>query len=273
MNAKKAERYGPWALVTGSSSGIGEEFANQLAAAGLNLVLAARRQEKLEKIAERLRQAHDVEVKVVPVDLTDEHFLATLRETTDALDVGLVISSAGGAAMGALVSRENDAVDWLIRLNVRAPTLIANHYGKRLAARGRGGLVLVASTVASQPTALIGEYGATKAHQLYLDESLHGELKQHGVDVTVLNPGPTRTEMVAGTDGFDPSKIPMMWMETPAVVRAGLNALGKKRHFPRLAGAMFTSMMSKAMAASHVSGIGAVSRIGSPGVAPVNVVR
>ena len=272
MSSILATAYGPWALVTGSSSGIGEEFANQLAAAGINVVLAARRADKLEGIARRLRLDHGVEVKTVPVDLTGEKFLDILRVVTDPLDIGLVVSNAGGAASGALVSRDIDDVDWLLRLNVRAPTLIANHYGQALAKRGKGGLLFVSSSVAYQSTPLMAEYGATKAHQLYLGEALNGELKRHGVDVTVLSAGPTRTPMIETMDEMDFSKVPVSWMESPAVVRAGLEALGKHRsvvpgringffawfgrHFPRLAGAMFSNMMSKGMDARIVSGIG-----------------
>ena len=133
----------------------------------------------------------------MPLDFADDNFLDLLRQTTDSLDLGLRVSSVSD-------------VDGLLRLNVRAPGLIANHYGKQLAKRRRGSLILVSSTIVHQSTPMMGEYGATKAHQLYLGEALFGELKQHGVDVTVLSPGPTRTERVTTMDKVDVSKAPML---------------------------------------------------------------
>ena len=277
MTSKLAQKFGPWALITGSSSGIGEEFANQVAASGINLVLAARRTAQLEAIAARLQAGHGVEVKVVSVDLAANNFLESLREVTDDLDIGLVVSSAGAMAEGALITREPSQVDFLVQLNVRAPTLIAHHYGRQLASRGKGGILLVASTIGYQPAALVGEYGATKAHNLYLGEALNGELKRHGVTVTVMSPGPTRTDMTANAE-MDMSKVPMLWMDASAVARAGLNGLvaGKPsvvagrvnsvfawfgRRLPITIGRVFSWMMAKALPEHRIKGIAPAPRL------------
>ena len=224
---KFGDKYGPWALVTGASSGIGEEFARQLAARGLNVVLAARRIDRLDALARELSASHGIQVRTVEVDLAREDGVEVIFRRTADLDVDLVVNNAGIATPGAFVwSDASDVID-AITINVRAPAVLAHHFGKRMARRGSGGVIFVASTFAYQPVPYFQNYAATKAYALSLGQALHVEMRALGVDVTVLSPGPTTTAMKE-MDGFDLAKMPMAWMSVRPVVNEALRALGRK---------------------------------------------
>lgn len=138
-------RFGPWAVVTGASAGIGREFARQLAANGINVVLVARREALLHELGRELAARHGVEHRVVAVDLTRPDHLARTAEATDDLDIGLVVSNAGAAMPGEFLTHDLDALHAVVRLNAVASLDVAHHFGRRLARRGRGGLILVSA--------------------------------------------------------------------------------------------------------------------------------
>jgi hypothetical protein len=216
-------RYGPWALVTGASSGIGAAFARRLAALGFRLVLTARREAALQDIARGLGG----ESRVVPLDLSGDGAAARLADAVAGLDVGLVVSNAGTGIPGAFVKSDPEAERAVRRLNIEAPTELARAFTPRLLARGRGGLILVSSTLAFQGTPYLAAYAAAKAYLLVLGESLHEELKPAGVDVVVLAPGATETP-AKRLYPVDFSKVPAPWMAPEAVVEAALAGLGRK---------------------------------------------
>lgn len=235
-----AERYGPVALVTGAGVGIGAEFARQLAARGLDLVLVARRQDKLEQVAKELRAAHGVAVHVAPLDLTAPDLLARLRRAVEGHDVGLVVSNAGrygfGRFLDASLEGELEGMD----VNVRAPLVLAHEFARRLSARGRGGMILLSSTAAFQGTPFAAGYGAAKAHTLVLAEALAWELAPFGVDVLAVCPGPVATE---GTAGMDTSSFPIGPMQAGPVVRKALEALGRRSFVvPGLSNGLVTAL-------------------------------
>lgn len=180
------QKFGPWAIVTGASSGIGKEFVRQLAASGLDLVLVARRHSTLEELGGRLATEFGVQYRAVGVDLTEEHFLSKLEEATHDLDIGLVVSNAGTWVLGDFVTMDSSSLQRSLHLNVKAHLDVAHHFGQRLAQRGRGGLLLTASTAGLQGIPFSAEYAAAKAYVLTLGEGLHGELQKVGVHVTVL---------------------------------------------------------------------------------------
>jgi short-subunit dehydrogenase len=179
--------------VTGASSGIGKEFARQLAASGIHLVLAARRGAELAAVGRELEQAFGVQHREVAVDLTAPDALDALEAATRELDVGLVVSNAGDARPGEFLSSSRDELHAIVRVNVLAQLDLAHHFGRRLAARGRGGLILVGAAGASNGVPFMANPAATKAYVRSLGEGLHVELRNQGVDVTVLLPGPTDT--------------------------------------------------------------------------------
>lgn len=225
MRSRFAERYGPFALVTGASTGLGAEFARQLAERGLGLVLVARRTEKLEQVAAALRERHGVPVRVAALDLTAPDLLERLRAALDGVDVGLLVSNAGRYLFGRFLdSKLADELE-LLDVNARVPLVLAHEFAQRLAARGRGGMIFLSSTSAYQGTPFAAGYGAAKAHTLLLAEALAWELAPLGVDVLAVAPGPVATE---GTSEMDYSRFPIGPMQAPPVVRAALDALGRR---------------------------------------------
>jgi len=133
-----AGRFGPWAVVTGASSGIGEAFARQLAAKGIHLVLIARRDDRLRKLADDLQDRHSVNTRIVPVDLAADDFLPVIAEATHDLDVGLLVNNAGVLRAGRFLDHDlHDELNQL-NLNTRAVLVLAHHFGRRLRERRRG---------------------------------------------------------------------------------------------------------------------------------------
>ena len=229
-NQKFIQSYGSWALVTGASSGIGAEFARQLAAKGMNVALAARRAEKLNALATEIKRDHGIQTHTIVVDLAETTALDIIQQETAALDVGLLVSNAGAGVPGAFLKRDLADRTRVLQLNVMAMTELAYVFGQQMSQRKRGGILLTSSISAYIGTPYMADYAAAKAYVLALGEGLHTELKPNNVDVTVLLPGPTRTEMVK-TDGTDMSDMmpSMMWMEASAVAAAGLRGLGRRR--------------------------------------------
>lgn len=223
-----ADRFGPWAVVTGASSGIGREFAHQIADSGINVVLVARRLAALQDLGAVLSRAYGVDSRAVGVDLSDPGSLTPIAEATDDIDVGLLISNAGTALPGALVGSDLQAQRAILRLNTAAHLGLTHHFGARLARRGRGGIVLVSALGAVHGVPYMAHTAATKAYITSLGAGLHGELAKQGVHVTVLHPGPTRTPAL-GDLGLDPDKMPISPMAPDVCAREALRALERNR--------------------------------------------
>lgn len=217
------ERYGPWALVTGASSGIGAEFARQLARQRLNLVLVARRVERLEALAAELRSAYSVEVVVVPADLAREDFLPGLIDATQGREIGLLVNNAGFSNTGVFVRNDIARELELFYVNCRAPLLLTHHFAQEMVARERGGIVVVSSVAGFAPIPRWTNYAASKAYGRFLGTGLWYELRQHGVDVLTLCPGGTRTEFQA-TAGIGATGA----MAVEPVVRLALESIGRR---------------------------------------------
>jgi uncharacterized protein len=222
------DTFGPWAMITGASSGIGTEFARQLAASGLNLVLVARRLSVLEALGSELAKTFGIRYRTVELDLSREDFLEHIKEATQDLDIGLVISNAGAMMAGDFLTIDQQLWQQFLRLNVQAHLDLAHHFGPRLALRKRGGLLMVSSTAGLQGVPFSAEYAAAKAYVLTLGESLHFEFQKKGVHVTVLLPGATDTPMLE-TSGISPNSLPVKPMSTKQCVAEGLAALSANR--------------------------------------------
>jgi short-subunit dehydrogenase len=222
------QRFGPWAMVTGASSGIGRAIATQLAANGINLVLAARRLPMLEEVGRDLASEHGVQYRAVRVDLAEPGFLNTLVEATNDLDLGLIVSNAGDMNLGELLATPHHALLAELRVNTEAHLSLTHHFGQSLARRGAGGILLVSSVAGIQGVPYIANYAASKAYVLSLGESVHHELSARGVHVTVLVPGATTTAMTAR---FGADKTPMgrLMMPADACADQGLAALAANR--------------------------------------------
>src|SRR5216684_4796217 len=180
------ERFGPWALITGASSGIGKEFARQLAAAGINVVLVARRDALLAELGRAISQEFDVQYRALAMDLSQEGFIAGLADATDDIDIGLVVSNAVTPNPGEFLKLDRQVLLAALRLNTMAHLDIAHHFGARLAERRRGGLILIGSMGAEIGVPFLANDGGAKAYIHSLGEALHYEFKPRGVYVTVV---------------------------------------------------------------------------------------
>jgi uncharacterized protein len=188
----RAEKYGPWAVIAGGSEGIGACIAHHLAQSGIKLVLIARKIEPLEIVAASLR-AH-VEVRTLALDLTDAAMLDRIREATDDIEVGLLVYNAGAS------HRTGPFVDWpmedvlkVIRLNTEGQAMLAHHFCKKMAVRGRGGIVLMGSLAGNAGSPSVIAYAGAKAFSQIFAEGLWWEMKQRGVDVLHVVVGSTDT--------------------------------------------------------------------------------
>lgn len=224
-----AERYGPWALVTGASSGIGAAFARAIAARGLGVVLLARRHDALARLGAELRERHGVDARPVACDLADAGFLDVLRPAIAGLDIGLLVNNAGFCNTGLLIENPLAAELALLDVNCRAPLVLAHELGGSMRARGRGGIVFVASTVGLSPTPTWANYAASKAYDLFLGEAMYEEMRPFGVDVLAVCPGATRTgfQEVARLD-IDRAPFSQVMVRGPdAVADRALACLGR----------------------------------------------
>ena len=222
--------YGQYAVVTGASSGIGAEFTRQLSAAGVNVVLVARRQDRLEALAAELTGLHGTANEVVAIDLLAEGAVDELCRRVVDLDVGIVVANAGIWRAGPFVDHSlADELD-VLTLDAAVPMQLAHRFGQRFAQRHRGGIVLVSSSVAAVPVPNQANYAAVKAYVLSLGLALHHELKKDGVDVVVVSPGITQTEGVDNGFGLNFDKLGSTRMAPSRVAHAALSSLGRRAH-------------------------------------------
>ena len=187
------QKYGPWAVVTGASSGIGLELAHRLAEAGINLVINARRADELEKIAQLLTATNGIAVRVVAADVSEPAGLQRVIDQTTDLDIGLLVVSAGYGTSGLFIESSLPEEINMLRVNCEAVLALTHYYSKQFAQNKRGGIILLSSLVAFQGVPFSANYAATKAYVQSLAEALAVELKPAGVDVLSAAPGPVNS--------------------------------------------------------------------------------
>ncbi len=249
---------GSHAIVTGASSGLGAEFARQLAPRAASLVLAARNGDALEALASRLRETHPaLRVVVSPCDLATAEGRASLWSTVDAagLDPTLLVNNAGLGDYGEFVEADSARLQAQIDVNVTALTLLAHEFARRARQRTAvpRAILNTSSLAASIPMPDLAVYSATKAYVTTLSEALAIELRPAHIRVLAICPGPTPTNFsktARRADGADTNRSGQDWLRMPAdeVVSTSLAALedGRVRHFPswrvRLAALVFESV-------------------------------
>ncbi|WP_213948083.1 SDR family oxidoreductase [Luteibacter sp. dw_328] len=216
-----------WALITGASSGLGRDFAHALAEKGSNVVLAARREEPMERLAEELRSRHGVKAKVVALDLSADGAAASLKLRLDAdgIVVDTLINNAGHGITAEFLDAPVDRINAMLRLNVLGLTDLTHVFASDMAKRGGGSVMLVASVAAFQPCPHFAAYAASKAYVLSLGEALHTELKAKKVVVTVLSPGVTETSFFDAAGEAPNAAMKRMMMKSRPVVDIGLAAM------------------------------------------------
>ena len=216
-----------WVLITGASSGFGEEFARQYAEQGHSLVLVARRLDRLQTLAEALRQQYRIDVVVEQVDLSDVEAVIQLhqrlRERGIAIDI--LINNAGHGLQGRFVDGTLDAALAMLQLDVVSLTAVTHVFAQDMRTRGRGKILLVASLLAYQGVEKFAVYAAAKAYVLRLGEALHRELEHEGVTVTTLAPGMSDTGFATAAQQTITPVLKRMMMQPAPVVRAGIRAL------------------------------------------------
>jgi short-subunit dehydrogenase len=216
--------YGPWAVITGASSGIGRAFAEHSAADGLNLVLAARSTARLEDLGRALTRAHQIEHRVVTVDLSRAGGAADLVAASEDLDVGLLVSNAGAGRPGRFLDQDLPDLHERLTLNTETHLELAHAFGRRFVQRGRGGMVLVSALGAMHGLPNMAHESAAKSYVLNLGEALHHELRPAGVKVTVMLPGNVDTPII-DQFGLDRTRLPIRPLPVATAVRQTVHAL------------------------------------------------
>ncbi len=206
MSDAFAGRYGPAALVTGASSGIGRSFARALAGRGIDVVLVARRVDRLATLATELETDHAVRATICVVDLARSDAADTILDATAGIDIGLVVSNAGFGLKGEHAGNDPRAIADMIAVNCTAPALLAKGFIPRLRARGKGGVILTSSVEGLIGCPFSALYSASKAFVNNLGEALWAELAPEGLDVLTILPGATATE-AAGLQGIDIARL------------------------------------------------------------------
>jgi hypothetical protein len=221
---------GKWAVVTGASAGIGEAIAVELAEAGVNLVLTARRRDRLDVLAQRLSTQHSVQTRVIVADLTLPQAPQQIFDETEGagLQVDVLINNAGFGEYGEFLRSRMEMQLDMVQVNCAAVVHLCRLFLPAMVARRQGALMIVASTASFQPVPYLATYGATKAFDRMLAEALAEEMKRHGVRVSALCPGPTESEFnqVSGVRNGDRRKP----QSAVPVARVGLEALALGKH-------------------------------------------
>ncbi len=220
--------YGPWALIAGASSGLGAEFAAQLAAAGLHLLLVARRAEALAELAAKLHKDHGIEVRTASIDLAAPDLLERVRAAAAGASIGLLVYNAAYSCIGPFLGQSLEDKLRTLDVNCRGPIVLAHEYGAAMAARRRGGIILMSSMAGLHGAPMVATYGATKAFDRVLAEGLWEELRAEGVDVIACCAGATRTPAY---EASKPVREPPILMESAPVVTETLAALGQTPSF------------------------------------------
>lgn len=220
-------KYGPVALITGASSGIGEAFARALAGRGLDLILVARRGEILRRLAEECQQKHGVRTLVIAQDLSQPDAGEAIQRQVEAAgwSVDFLINNAGFGVYEKFGSGAMDSDLKMVDLHCRAVVDLTWRFLPAMKQRRRGAVIIISSVLGVMPAPFLATYAATKAFDLSLGESLYGELKPYGVEVLAVLPTLTETNFHAGAKM---KRLPLLTRQSEDVVRTALKALGRR---------------------------------------------
>lgn len=231
-----------WGLITGASSGIGEEFARQLARLGMNLYLVARREDRMHAIAEDLRRRHQVSIKVIAADLLAEGQPEALLEqvTKSGESIDLLINNAGFGITTRVDETDVNEIQRMLNLNIGVLTQLMYAFLKPMLERGSGGIVNLASRASFTPVPYMAAYGASKSYVLSLTEALWAEVRHRGVDVMAVCPGFVNTEFLGVADV--PERFSKSALTPKNVVDAALKGL--RRRWPYVVVGLSNNVMT-----------------------------
>ena len=217
------------ALITGASSGIGATYAKRMAARGYDLILVARDKARLDQLAALLSEQHAIQVKVLAADLTDEQDVQRVEaELVTNSNITLLLNNAGMSVEGEFLEADINCINTMLTLNIVTPTRLAQAAGRAFKARGNGIIINIASVLALVHEMFNGAYNATKSYVLTLTRAMQRELAESGVQVQVVLPGATRTE-IFDRAGQSINDIPAeMLMDVDEMVDAALAGLDSK---------------------------------------------
>lgn len=239
-------RYEGYALVTGAARGIGRAFARHLAADGFDLLLVDREADETNALAEALHAEHGIDARPIICDLTDRDLATKAEEWAQTYEVGLLVNNAGISILDRFFDISLDAHLATLDLNCRATLVLTHLFGKRMAARGRGGIIIVSSASGMSGAPYFCHYAATKGYGLNLAAGLWSELRGSGVDALAVCPGMTDTKPVQDQSLVEglPFYIPLTGPEPVAL--GALEALGKQPILvPTFADRMSAGLLSK----------------------------
>ncbi|SRR6266536_3051093 len=220
-------KFGPWAVITGASSGIGEEFAKQLAAHGFNLVLVARRLNLLEAIGKQLAKEHNIKYRLIVADLATEDAIKKVTEATDDIEIGLLISNAGTGKAGKFFEFEESELKYTLQLNAISHLSLVHFFGRKMAKR-RKGILLTGAMGANNGLPYMANEAGTKGYIHSLGKSLHTEFREFGLHITILMTPFTETP-VLNKLGFTKENIPVQPISVKQCVTESLLALSKNK--------------------------------------------
>jgi len=235
---------GTTALITGASSGLGVEFATRFAERGADVLLIARREDRLRQLAAALERDHKVGTTVVPLDLTAPDAVEIVRAALAGRGIHTLINNAGFGIRGAFVNEDPARVESLLQLNVLALTRLTREFLPDLIRTGEGALVNIASTAAYQPLPNMAIYGASKAYVLSFTEAIAYETRESGLSVLALSPGATSTEFfdVVGSEDAAVGKF----QSSEQVVATALKALDRSHTPPSIVSGVRNGILAKA---------------------------
>lgn len=215
------------ALITGASSGLGAEFARRMASDGFDLILVARRLDRLDALSRELELEHGVKVRSIKADLSSPNAAAALAQEVGNIHIHTLVNNAGFGHIGPFVNENLTAMGDEVALNVGTLTQLTRIYLPKIIECGEGAIINIASTAAYQPIPNMAVYGATKAYVLSFTEAIWGETRGTGVNVLAVSPGPTDTEFFGVAEGKSIGKT----MATPAeVIETALAAVARGTH-------------------------------------------
>jgi hypothetical protein len=217
-------RYPGWAVITGASAGIGAEYARTLAREGFNCVLIARREDRLRELAEELNKSWKIDTRIVVADLGRAGSEEDIARALEGLEIGILVNNAGVGYSGVFEKQDSKRLEDMIRLNCVAPVTLTHRLLPQLLDRDRSAVIILGSLAGRQPVPFMAVYSATKSFDLLFGEALWVELRDRGVDVQVVQPGPVATEFEAmsGETRVDPE----LDQSAYDVVKASLETLG-----------------------------------------------